>query len=128
MAAAAERFVVLVGAEKLVPVLGGRGRLPLEVLPFALAAVRRRLEELGCPAEVRQAAGRPAVTDNGNLLLDCAVSGISDPWALDAALRGIPGVLETGLFLEMADTIIVDHGAHVEVRRPRPGTARRGEA
>jgi ribose 5-phosphate isomerase A len=121
VAGAAAHLVILVGPEKLVSVLGKRGRLPVEVLPFAEAAVRRRLEALGYPAQPRTEGGRTFVTDNGNHVLDCAVPALRDPGALDAALHAIPGVLETGLFLGMADTILVDRAGHVEVRRPDRG-------
>ncbi len=111
----ARRFVVLVGPEKRVPTLGSRGRLPLEVLPFAEAAVRRRLDRIGHAAQLRSANGAPFETDNGNHVLDCAVTAIDDPCALDATLRAIPGVLETGLFLGLADTIVVEDGEAVEL-------------
>lgn len=111
VASVARRFVVLVGAEKLVPVLGSRGRLPVEVVPFASAPCRRRLEALGYPTDVRIADGRPVVTDNGNLLLDCRVRPIADARALESAVRAIPGVVGTGLFLDMAPTVLVWDGA-----------------
>jgi ribose 5-phosphate isomerase A len=110
VAAAARRFIVLVGAEKLVPVLGARGRLPVEVVPFAGLFCRRRLAELGHPPTVRMNDGAPFVTDNGNLILDCAVGPISDPAALDATVRAIPGVVGTGLFVGMADAVMVWDG------------------
>ena len=110
VAAAAHRFIVLVGNEKLVPALGGRGRLPVEVVPFAMPFCRRRLTELGHPPVVRVKDGAPFVTDNGNLILDCAVSAIADPAALDATLRAIPGVVGTGLFVGMAHAVMVWEG------------------
>jgi ribose 5-phosphate isomerase A len=114
----ARRFVVLVGGEKLVSVLGSRGRLPVEVVPFAATPCRRRLEALGYPAERRMAAGAPAVTDNGNRLLDCRVGPIADPAALDATLRTIPGVVGTGLFVGMKPTVLVWDGARCRTLRP----------
>jgi ribose 5-phosphate isomerase A len=107
VAAAARRFIVLVGGEKLVPTLGGRGRLPVEVVPFAMPFCRRRLTELGYPPVVRAKDGSPFVTDNGNLILDAAVRSIPDPAALDATLRAIPGVVGTGLFVGMAHAVMV---------------------
>lgn len=107
VAAAARRFIVLVGSEKLVKALGARGRLPVEVVPFAASFCRRRLAELGYPATVRVKDGNPLVTDNNNLILDVAVSAIPDPGALDQTLRDIPGVVDTGLFVGMADTVLV---------------------
>jgi ribose 5-phosphate isomerase A len=107
VAAAARRFIVLVGAEKLVKVLGGRGRLPVEVVPFAVPFCTRRLTELGYPPVVRQQDGRPFVTDNGNLILDATVHAIPDPGRLDRTLLDIPGVVGTGLFVGMAHAVLV---------------------
>jgi ribose 5-phosphate isomerase A len=110
VAAAARRFIVLVGPEKLVPTLGGRGRLPVEVVPFALPFCRRRLTELGHAPTVRAKDGSTFVTDNGNLILDAAVGAIPDPAAFDATLRAIPGVVGTGLFVGMAHAVMVWDG------------------
>src|SRR5262245_17046810 len=118
VACLARRFFVLVGGEKLVPVLGSRGRLPIEVIPFAASPCRRRLEALGYPAELRTAAGTPVVTDNGNRLLDCRVGPIADPAALDATVRAIPGVVGTGLFVGMQPSVLVWDGAGCRALRP----------
>ena len=107
VAAAARRFIVLVGEEKLVKVLGGRGRLPVEVVPFAVPFVARRLTELGYPPVVRDKNGKPWVTDNGNLILDATVRSIPDPAKLDRTLLDIPGVVGTGLFVGMAHLVMV---------------------
>src|SRR5437868_6913122 len=77
------------------------------VLPFALARCQRRLSELGCrPVPYVQGNGL-FVTDNGNHILDCRIDPITDAPRLERDLRGIPGVVGTGLFLAMADTILV---------------------
>ena len=110
VAAAARRFIVLVGGEKLVPELGHHGRLPVEVVPFALPFCHRRLGDLGYAATMRGKDGAPFVTDNGNLILDCSVRSIGDPAALDATLRAIPGVVGTGLFVGMAHAVLVWDG------------------
>ena len=111
VATLARRFLVLVGADKLVPVLGSRGRLPVEVVPFAAGPCRRRLEALGHPATLRTADGAPVVTDNGNRLLDCRVGPIADPAALEAALRATPGVVGTGLFIGMMPAVLMWDGS-----------------
>jgi ribose 5-phosphate isomerase A len=116
VAAASRRLVILVGADKLVPVLGTRGVLPVEIVPFGLAHCRRRLLELGYRSALRAAAGRPFVTDNGNYILDCTVSPISDPLEIERALLAIPGVVGTGLFIGMAHTVLVQEGETVTVR------------
>ena len=123
VATAARRFVVLVGREKLVPVLGSRGRLPVEVLPFGAALCRDRLARLGLRPVVRTRGESPEMTDNGNCILDCGLEPIADPSGLDLAIRNIPGVVATGLFLGMAPTVLVEDGGRVEVRSGREGRA-----
>jgi ribose 5-phosphate isomerase A len=117
VAASSRRLIILVGAEKLVPVLGSRGILPIEVVPFGLPLCRRRLTELGCQPAVRLVNGRSYVTDNGNQILDCAISPIQDPTAFEQAIVSIPGVVGTGLFIGMADTVLVQEGETVKVQR-----------
>jgi ribose 5-phosphate isomerase A len=122
VAAASRRQVILVGCDKLVGALGERGRIPIELIPFARGAAVRRLRALGLRPTVRTEPGgtRPAVTDNGNLLLDCAPGEVLADGpaarALDAALRAIPGVVDTGLFLGTAERVLVGYpDGHVEV-------------
>jgi ribose 5-phosphate isomerase A len=116
VAAAAKRLVILVGEEKLVPVLGSRGKLPVEVLPFGLAVCERALTALGCAPELRQEGDKPYATDNGNYILDCRVGPLEAPQDLEQAIRAIPGVVGTGLFLGMKPTVLVGKADCVEVR------------
>lgn len=104
----AARFVVMVDESKLVPRLG-RGPVPVEVVPFGVEATVRWLATLGCHAELwREADGSPVVTDNGHYLAHCWFpAGIADPHALARALADRPGVVEHGLFLDMASTVLV---------------------
>jgi ribose 5-phosphate isomerase A len=118
VAASAARVVILVGPEKCVSQLGARGRLPVEVLPFALAAVRRRLEDLGVPGAPRRRDGHLELSDNGNALVDCQLGPLSEPAELDRALHAIPGLLETGLFLDLHATIAIARPDAVEIRTP----------
>jgi ribose 5-phosphate isomerase A len=122
VAAASRRQVILVTAEKLVDTLGSHGRLPVEVLPFALPLCRRRLGDLELKPTLRAAEDGPFVTDNFNVILDCAVGPIDDPAGLERAIRAIPGVIDTGLFLGTADTVVVAEGDSVRelVRRRSP--------
>lgn len=120
VATASGRLVILVGPEKLVPVLGSRGRLPVEVIPFALGPVSRRLTALGHAPRVREHDGRPFVSDNGNLVLDCDIGPLAAPAELDAALRGIPGVVGTGLFVGFRPTVVIEDGGGVSVREAGP--------
>lgn len=107
VAASSRRLVILVGEEKLVPRLGTRGKLPVEVIPFALPLCERRLGDLGCRPVPYLQEGRLFVTDNGNHILDCHVEPIADAPKLEIDIRAIPGVVGTGLFLGMTDTVLV---------------------
>jgi ribose 5-phosphate isomerase A len=80
--------------------------VPVEVLPFAHLATRAHLAKLGEP-KLRLRDGQPWRTDAGNLIYDVACGKIADPPALDLAMRGIPGVVETGLFIRRCDVVIV---------------------
>jgi ribose 5-phosphate isomerase A len=120
VAAASRRVVILVGPEKMVSRLGQRGVLPVEVVPFSLSFCRRRLEQIGYPSVPRQSSGEFFTTDNGNFILDCKVPPIADPASLEQMLLAISGVVGTGLFLGMADTVLIDRGTDVEIRnRPQ---------
>jgi ribose 5-phosphate isomerase A len=116
VAACARRFVILVGPEKRVDKLGARGKLPVEVIPFGVAPAARRLRALGLAPAVRTQGegGPPLLSDNGNWILDCGLAPMDDPRALERAIRAIPGVLDTGLFLGMAHTVLVQDGDRVE--------------
>jgi len=119
IAVAARRQIILVGHDKLTDVLGRRGRVPVEVLPFALPYCRRRLAALGHEGVLRMAADdKPFITDNWNVILDIAVTAIEDARALDRAIRAIPGVVDNGLFLGIAHTVLVAEGGTIkELRR-----------
>jgi len=122
VAAAARRLIIVVGSEKLVPVLGGRGHLPVEVLPFAGPLVMRELAALGCRPTLRTVGGKVFVSDNGNWIVDCGVRPIEAPVPFARDLRAIPGVVDTGLFLGMADLVLVaEAGAVRELRRGPTG-------
>jgi ribose 5-phosphate isomerase A len=113
VAAASRRQVIIVGREKLVRRLGERGRIPVEVIPFARGLVFRRLKSLALVPSVRAApdGAGPFQTENGHIILDCApLAPLSNPQEarlLDAALRAIPGVVDTGLFLGTAERVLV---------------------
>ncbi|HYT89718.1 MAG TPA: ribose-5-phosphate isomerase RpiA [Gemmataceae bacterium] len=107
VAASARQMVVLVGQEKIVPRLGTRGKLPIEVLEFAIPLCQRRLAALGCRPVPFLVHGRLFRSDNGNPILDCQIGPIDDPEKLERDLRAIPGVIGTGLFLGMAGRVLV---------------------
>jgi len=118
VAASSARLVILVGAEKLVPSLGARGKLPVEVVPFARGLAARKLQELGCESVLRVSDdGTTYLTDNGNPILDCKVKKIDAPRAFETQILAIPGVVGTGLFVGMADAVVVQYEDHVDVLR-----------
>lgn len=104
VAAAAARFVVIVDETKLVARLGASFRLPIEVLPFGWRQSSARIAALGLRNELRREAdSQPLRTDNGNYVLDAVLGPCEDLRALELELDAIPGVLECGLFVGMAD-------------------------
>ena len=107
VAASSRRFVVLVGYEKIVKRLGEQGPLPVEVIPFGVSLVTAKIKAMGMKPQVREKDGQKFITDNGNLILDCAVKTITNPARLDRDLLAIPGVVGTGLFIAMADLVLV---------------------
>ena len=113
VAAASRRQIILVTSDKLVETLGVRGALPVEVLPFAAPFCRRRLEDLELKPTLRVQDERPFVTDNFNVIFDCGPGPIEDPAHLEQAIRSIPGVIDTGLFLDTADLVVVADGGVV---------------
>jgi ribose 5-phosphate isomerase A len=104
----ARRFIVIVDESKIVSRLG-RGPLPVEIVPFGAEVHVRWLNSLGCRAELWvEADGSPVVTDNHNYLARCWFDGgIPDAYALDRALAERPGIVEHGLFLDMATEVVV---------------------
>jgi ribose 5-phosphate isomerase A len=117
VAAAATRFVVLVDDSKRVSRLGTRSPLPVEVDPFGAAIQEPFLLGLGCdPRPRRSPSGELALTDGGNVIYDCHFEGgIEDPVGLALELDTRPGILEHGLFLKMAERVIVAGAGGVEV-------------
>jgi ribose 5-phosphate isomerase A len=113
--AAADRFLVVADPSKEVPVLDRS--VPVEVLPAGRTAVAEAVRAAGGEPTLRRADRKdgPVVTDNGNLVLDCAFGEISEPAALAATLSATPGVVEHGLFVDLADEVHVGTGSGVRV-------------
>jgi ribose 5-phosphate isomerase A len=118
IASAAKRFVVVAESVKLVPHLG-KFPLPVEVISFAETLVKSRIEALGAQVTLRKRSdGSLYVTDEGHHILDCHFGEIGDPPALNAQLHAIPGVVEHGLFIGMAEVAFVGRdGGVVQVKR-----------
>lgn len=113
VATASGRMIVIADASKKVETLGAFP-LPLEVVSFGLTATRNMITALaadvGCEGDIRVrmlSGGKPFLTDSGNLILDCHFGRIEEPEELDEALKLIPGVVENGLFIGIADLVIV---------------------
>ena len=109
LARAAGRFLVLADPSKRVQRIGERFPVPVEVMPFAWALVKHRLENLGGTGGLRpNAAGDGlAVTSHGSLVLDMAFGPEWDSWALDEALNATPGVVEHGIFQSLASAVLI---------------------
>ena len=122
VASASETYILIVDEGKLTPRLGEGFPLPIEALPFSLGSVKLKVEKLGARASLRAMKGgaEPYVTDNGNYVLDADFGYIAEPRVLEAELKGIPGVLETGLFLGYVDLAYVGTPESVRAMR-RPG-------
>jgi ribose 5-phosphate isomerase A len=103
---AAKKNVIIVDSSKMSERLGERFPVPVEVTPFGHATTARHLSRYGEP-RLRARDGKVVRTDGGNFLYDLAVAPIDDAAALDRALRDVPGVVETGLFVGRADVVIV---------------------
>jgi ribose 5-phosphate isomerase A len=107
VAAASKRFIVIVDESKLVPRLGSKGPVPVEVHPFGWRFAAESLVALGATVEVRQRDGEMFRTDNGNHILDARFRSLAGPARLAARIMAIPGVVGHGLFLGMAETVYV---------------------
>jgi ribose 5-phosphate isomerase A len=109
VASITKRQICIVDPNKIVEKLG-RFPLPVEVVPFGMQVVSRRIQSLGGKPTLRQAkdgSGNPYVTDNHNYILDCDFYPIQDPPGLELAINMMPGVVEVGLFINLAHTLIV---------------------
>jgi len=108
VAAASDRFVVIVDHEKLVDRLGEHAPVPVEIVQFGWQATAAALERLGAKPQLRgAAAGQPFVTDSGNFILDCHFGAIENPQATEQLINSVVGVVENGLFVGRSSMVIV---------------------
>ena len=116
VASATKRLVIVADETKMAEKLGKDQPLPLEVLPFALPTVIPRIQKLGGSPILREGTGKvgPVVTDNGNFIVDADFGPIDSPKTLNSQLKSVPGVIETGLFIGMADVVYVGKPAGVD--------------
>ncbi|MER3435796.1 MAG: ribose 5-phosphate isomerase A [Leptolyngbya sp. ERB_1_1] len=105
----ADQFIVVVDSGKLVDHLGSTFLLPVEVIPMAVTPVMKAIEKLGGKPQLRMGVKKagPVVTDQGNLVVDVKFDRIDNPAELEKTLNNLPGVLENGLFVGVADVIMV---------------------
>ena len=102
-----EKVIIIVDETKIVKGLGCDSFLPVEVTRFGWTATKKVLEGLGCTGELRRIIDEAFITDNQNYIIDCDFGKITDPETLEREINNIPGVLENGLFIGLADQIIV---------------------
>jgi ribose 5-phosphate isomerase A len=108
VAAASERLVIIADEPKLVSGLGATVAVPVEVVAFGWETTSIRLDKIGARPVLRtEADGSAFRTDGGNVILDCHFGAISNPAGLERTLSGVVGVVETGLFIGMANTALV---------------------
>jgi ribose 5-phosphate isomerase A len=115
VAAASDRFVVVVDDDKLVDRLGERFPVPVEVVQFGWQATAAALEKLGAVPELRQTDGRAFVTDGGNFILDCRFGTLDDAQALECRINMIVGVVENGLFIGRTSRVVIGSERGVEI-------------
>lgn len=101
--------IIVVDESKLVTHLGAFP-LPVEVVPFALTVVDRKLQQLGCTTILRKQEGKTYITDNQNCILDCHFGKITNPAALHQTINAITGVVDNGLFVQRASIVIAAYG------------------
>ena len=117
VASASKRNVIIADESKKVKVLGENNHpVPIEVLPFAISIVKRRIEAIGGNPSLREGKGKvgPVITDNGNVIIDATFGLIDNAAALEKKLKFIAGVVETGLFVGLADTVYLATSSSVE--------------
>jgi ribose 5-phosphate isomerase A len=117
VAAASRLNVIVADVSKRVRILGENSQaVPVEIIPFANMLVRQRIEALGGKPVTRESRGKlgPVITDNGNMILDSVFGEIKDPAGLEKQLKMIPGVVETGLFIGLADIVYLATSSGIE--------------
>ncbi len=117
VASASKQNIIIADESKEVKVLGEEEHpVPIEVLPFASSHVKRRIELIGGKPVLREGKGKlgPVITDNGNMIIDAVFGEINDPTVLGIKLKLIPGVVETGLFVGLAELAYIGTSSTVE--------------
>jgi len=113
VASATKVEIIIVDESKLVGYLGQKAPLPVEIVKFASESTMRRLQKFGCVPTLREKNGLAFITDNGNLIADCRFQRIDNPAKMESDLNLVPGVVDNGLFIGLADKVIVASKAGV---------------
>jgi ribose 5-phosphate isomerase A len=117
VAFASKKLVIVVDENKKVKILGeNKHPVPIEVLPLAAPVLMRRIKEIGGKPTLREGIKKvgPVISDNGNVIIDVEFGLVRKPAKLERELKGIPGVVETGLFVKMTDIVYVGKASTVE--------------
>jgi ribose 5-phosphate isomerase A len=115
VAAATKFYIIIADDKKLVDTLG-KFKLPVEVIPFGWELTAAKLRNLGSEPGLRVGNDGPFITDNGNYILDCAFGSIPSPGVLQEKINAITGVVDNGLFVDMADCVIAGtEGGEVKI-------------
>jgi len=117
VAYASKKLIIVADESKKVKVLGENNHpVPLEVLPFAAPVLMQKINEINGKPTVREGIKKvgPVITDNGNVIIDADFGLIRKPAELERKLKGIPGVVETGLFIKMVDTVYLGKLSGIE--------------
>jgi len=107
VASASRSEVIIADDSKKVEMLGTKAPLPVEVLRFGHTVSRKALEKQGCTAVLRMKDGKPFISDSGNYIYDCRFEKIDNPFFLETRINVIPGVVDNGLFLNTATTVLI---------------------
>lgn len=115
VASASKMEVIVVDPSKMVEVLGTRSPLPVEVSSFGWKICRDRLKEFACDIKLRMKDDSIFISDNKNYILDCTFEQITEPLVMESKINNIPGVIENGLFLDIADIALVGYEEGVKL-------------
>jgi len=113
VAYASKRVIIVVDDSKMVAKLGTRAPIPVEVVPFAVDSVMLQLVRWNGSVKIRERNGRPFVSDNGNTIVDWQYGAIDDPRAVEMKLKSITGVVDSGIFSNVAAQVIVAEGSSI---------------
>lgn len=120
VAHASRHVIIVVDETKLTGRLGFKAPIPVEVVPFAVEVVRRQLILWGGDAKLREKDGKPFISDNGNPILDWAHGAIDQPWALEKQIKGVTGVVDSGIFANVASQVIAATSSGIrKFQRPK---------